>query len=243
LLVATTVPNCQVYDPAFAYETAEIVRDGLRRMVDRNEDIFYYLALYNENYPMPAKPEGSAEGILKGAYRFRAALQERRHRVQLFGSGPILATQVLRAQQMLDADHDVAADVWSVTSYKALREDCLETERWNRLHPEEAPRTSFLEDALNGTEGPIVAASDWMRAVPDQIARWVPQPYLSLGTDGFGRSDTRENLRRYFEVDAESIVVAALAGLAQAGELKPEEVSSAVEKYGIDPDRIDPASL
>ena len=137
---------------------------------------------------------------------------------------------------MLDADHDVASDVWSVTSFKLLREDCLETERWNRLHPEEAPRLSFLQKALNGSEGPFVAATDWMCSVPDQISRWVPEPYVSLGTDGFGRSDTRENLRRYFEIDAEHIVVAALAALAQSGEIKPEVVQAAVEGYGLDPE-------
>jgi pyruvate dehydrogenase E1 component len=236
LLLASTFPACQAYDPAFAYETAEIVRDGLRRMIDKNEDVFYYLTLYNENYAMPARPEGVGEGILNGIYRFRPAPNERRHRVQLFGSGSILATQVLRAQEMLDAEHDVAADVWSVTNFKLLREDALETERWNRLHPEEAPKLSFLQKALNGTEGPVVAATDWMRSVPDQISRWVPGPYLSLGTDGFGRSDTRENLRRHFEVDAEHIVVAVLSALAQAGDVKPEAVQAAVEKYGLDPE-------
>ncbi|HVL52393.1 MAG TPA: pyruvate dehydrogenase (acetyl-transferring), homodimeric type, partial [Actinomycetota bacterium] len=238
MLVATTVPNCLAYDPAFAYETAEIVRDGLRRMIEQGEDVFYYLALYNENYAMPPKPEGVSEGILKGIYKFRPAPAERSHRVQLFGSGPILATQVLRAQQLLDADHDVAADVWSVTSFKRLREDCLETERWNRLHPEEAARSSFLQQAMNGSEGPIIAATDWMRSVPDQISRWLPQPYLSLGTDGFGRSDTRENLRRHFEIDAEHIVVGALSVLAQSGELKPEVVQAAVERYGLDPEAV-----
>ncbi len=238
MLVATTVPNCMAYDPAFAYETAEIVQYGLRRMIEGNQDIFYYLALYNENYLMPAKPEGVNEGIRKGIYKFRTALRERKHRVQLLGSGPILATQVLKAQQMLDADHEVAADVWSATSYKLLREDCLETERWNRLHPEEAPRPSYLEQAMNGSEGPVIAATDWMRSVPDQISRWVPSPYLSLGTDGFGRSDTRESLRRHFEVDAEHIVVAALSALAQAGEVKPEAVQAAVERYGVDPEAV-----
>jgi pyruvate dehydrogenase E1 component len=205
-------------------------------MIDKGEDVFYYLALYNENYAMPPKPEGVDEGILNGIYRVRAAADDRRHRVQLFGSGPILATQVLKAQQMLDADHDVAADVWSVTSFKRLREDALETERWNRLHPEEAPKLSFLQKALSGAEGPIIAATDWIRSVPDQISRWLPVPYLSLGTDGFGRSDTRENLRRHFEVDAEHIVVATLSALAQAGDVKPEAVQAAVEKYGLDPD-------
>jgi pyruvate dehydrogenase E1 component len=238
MLLASTFPSCQAYDPAFAYETAEIVQDGLRRMIDRGEDIFYYLALYNENYPMPPKPEGVDEGILNGIYRFREAANERRHRVQLFGSGPILATQVLRAQEMLDADHDVAADIWSVTSFKRLRENALETERWNRLHPEETQKQSFLQEALVGAEGPIIAATDWIRSVPDQISRWVPGPYLSLGTDGFGRSDTRENLRRHFEVDAEHIVVATLSALAQAGDVKPEAVQAAVDKYGIDPDAI-----
>ncbi|HEY8201038.1 MAG TPA: pyruvate dehydrogenase (acetyl-transferring), homodimeric type, partial [Actinomycetota bacterium] len=246
-LLASTVPNCLAYDPAFAYETATIVRDGLQRMVERGEDVFYYLSLYNENYVQPARPPDVDEGILAGMYLFRQAPEDvqakARHRVQLFGSGSILATQVLRAQELLAANHDVAADVWSVTSYKRLREDALEVERWNRLHPEEEPRVPYLVDALRRqgrVDVPVVAASDWMKAVSDQIGRWVSGSFRPLGTDGFGRSDTRENLRRHFEVDAEHIVVASLSVLAESGELKPEVVGEAIERYGIDPDRTDP---
>ncbi|HEX2258998.1 MAG TPA: pyruvate dehydrogenase (acetyl-transferring), homodimeric type [Actinomycetota bacterium] len=240
LLLSSANPNCLTYDPAFAYETAHIIRNGLERMISGSEDIFYYLTLYNENYVMPAKPEGVDEGILKGLYRFRPAGREAKHRAQLIGSGPILATQVLRAQQMLQDEHDVAADVWSGTSYKLLRENALGTERRNRLNPDKPPEQSYIETSLNGSEGPVVAATDWIKAVPDQIARWVRGPYVSLGTDGFGRSDTRGNLRRHFEVDAEHIVVATLGALAQAGEVKPEAVLTAIEKYGIDAERPDP---
>ncbi|MDQ4148428.1 MAG: pyruvate dehydrogenase (acetyl-transferring), homodimeric type [Actinomycetota bacterium] len=236
MLLSTVVPNCLSYDPAFAYETAQIVKDGLARMIGGREDVFYYLTLYNENYVMPEKPEGVDEGILKGIYKFRPAQGPGKYQARLFGSGPILATQVLRAQQILLDEHDVAADVWSVTSYKLLREDALRTERWNRLHPDQPSRSSYLASSLNGSEGPVVAATDWMKAVPDQISRWVDGPFVPLGTDGFGRSDTRSNLRRHFEVDAESIVVATLSALAGIGEVKPEVVLSAIERYGIDPE-------
>ena len=245
-LLAASVPNCATYDPAFAYETAVIVADGLRRMLGSGrpaEDVFYYLTLYNENYVMPPKPPGSDEGILAGIHRVSPAGEERRHRAQLLGSGSILATQVLRAQQLLAADHDVAADVWSVTSYKLLREEALEAERWNRLHPGEAPRVPFVTRALEGAEGPVIATSDWVKAVPDLIARFVPGRYEVLGTDGFGRSDTRENLRRHFEIDAEHIVVATLAALAEAGDVKPEQVAEAIGRYGIDVERPNPRTL
>ncbi|MGH2720750.1 MAG: pyruvate dehydrogenase (acetyl-transferring), homodimeric type [Actinomycetota bacterium] len=243
-LLASTFPACRAYDPAFAYETAAIVRDGLRRMVADGEDVFYYLTLYNENHVMPAKPPGVDEGILRGIYRFRAASEvvdgERRHRAQLFGSGSILATQVLRAQELLAAHHDVAADVWSVTSYKLLAEDALEAERWNRLHPEEPRRVPYVTATVNGSEGPVIAATDWIKAVPSQIRPWIRQAFVPLGTDGYGRSDTREALRRHFEVDAEHIVVATLSALADWGEVKPEAVTEAIVRYGIDPERCDP---
>ncbi|HEX5758699.1 MAG TPA: pyruvate dehydrogenase (acetyl-transferring), homodimeric type, partial [Thermoanaerobaculia bacterium] len=213
-VLASTVPNLLAYDPAYAYEIAAIVRAGLERMYVRREDVFYYITLTNENYPMPAKPEGADEGILKGLYRFRAAeAAEGRPRVQLFGSGSLL-NEALRAQEILAERYGVAADVWSATSYKELRRDALEAERWNFLHPEAAPRRSYLETVLDGVEGPIVAVSDYMRSVPDQIARWLPGRFFALGTDGFGRSDTRAALRRFFEVDAESVAVAALHRLA-----------------------------
>jgi pyruvate dehydrogenase E1 component len=246
-LLAAPVPNCRSYDPAFAYETAAIVQDGLRRMIASPgsvaDDVFYYLTLYNENYVMPAKPEGCDEGILAGMYLVRPAPEARTHRAQLLGSGSILPTQVLRAQELLAADHDVAADVWSVTSYKLLREDGLDAERWNRLHPTEPPRVSFVTRALEGAEGPVIAASDWVKAVPDLIGRFVPAPYVVLGTDGYGRSDTRAKLRRHFEVDAEHIVVATLSALAASGDVKPEAVAEAIRRYDIDPDRPNPVSL
>ena len=239
LLLSSTNPACLSYDPAFAYETAQIVKDGMRRMLTEGQDIFYYLTLYNEPYAQPEMPAGVEEGILRGLYRLRESPEERRHRAQLLGSGSIMG-QVLRAQELLATDHDVAADVWSAPSYQQLRLDALEVERWNRLHPEEAPRQPYVVDCLEPHDGPVVAASDFMKAVPDQISRWVPAPFVSLGTDGFGRSDSREALRRFFEVDAEHIVVATLAALAKSGDVKPEEVTDAIKRYEIDPDRLSP---
>jgi pyruvate dehydrogenase E1 component len=241
LLVSTTNPAVRAYDPSWAYELAVIARDGLRRMYQDGEDLIYYLAVYNEPYPQPAMPEGVEEGILRGLYRFQEAPAELRHRAQLFGSGPMIQT-ALRARELL-AEHDVAADVWSAPSYQQLRMDALETERWNRLHPGEVKRTPYVTRVLNGAEGPIVAVSDSMKSVPDQIARWVPQPFVPLGTDGFGRSDTRDALRRFFEVDAEHTVVATLSALADLGEVKPETVAEAIAKYGLDPDHPSPPSL
>jgi pyruvate dehydrogenase E1 component len=239
LLMATTNPACLAYDPAFAYETAHIVREGLRRMIDENEDVFYYLTLYNEPYPMPQMPEGVEEGILRGLYPFRPAQEDHTHKAQLLGSGTILM-QSLRAQELLAEHHDVAADVWSATSYHQLRVEALECERWNRLHPEEAPRQPYVTGCFESKEGPVIAASDSMKAVPDQVARWIPARFLPLGTDGFGRSDHRAALRRHFEVDAEHIVVATLAALAEAGDIKPETVTEAIKRYEIDPERISP---
>ena len=238
LLMAATNPVCLAYDPAFAYEIATIIREGLRRMGEEEEDVFYYLTLYNENYPMAVMPEGVEEGILKGVYPFQASPGERKHRVQLFGSGSILQ-QALRAQEILQG-FDVAADVWSATSYQQLRVEALEVERWNRLHPEEPRRTPYVTQVLENAEGPVIAVSDSIKAVPDQIARWVPTRFMPLGTDGFGRSDTREALRRYFEIDAEHIVVAALAALAESGDIKPELVTEAITRFEIDPERVSP---
>jgi len=241
LLMATTNPAVRAYDPSWAYEIAVIVRDGLRRMYQDAEDLMYYLAVYNEPYPQPVMPDGVEEGILKGLYRFREATNEKRFRAQLLASGPTIQA-ALRAQEML-ADHDVAADVWSAPSYHQLRFDALETERWNRLHPEEAKRTPYVTRVLEGVEGPVIAVTDSMKTVPDQIARWVPQPFVPLGTDGFGRSDMRAALRRFFEVDAEHLTVATLSALADLGEVKPEAVSEALRQYEIDPDRPSPPSL
>ena len=239
-LLMSVMPNCRAYDPAFAYETAVIVRDGIARMYGPEpEDCFYYLTLYNENYSMPAMPEGVEEGIVRGLYRYAVAPEDRKLRVTLLGSGTMLR-EAVDAQRMLLDDHDVAADVWSATSYKLLREDALSVERWNRLHPTEAPRTPYVTDQLGGADGPIVAVTDYMKAVPDQVARFVPQPFLPLGTDGFGYSDTRAALRRHFEVDAAHIVVAALDGLAMQGKVAGDVVDKAIRLYGLDPEAADP---
>ncbi|HEX2196151.1 MAG TPA: pyruvate dehydrogenase (acetyl-transferring), homodimeric type, partial [Actinomycetota bacterium] len=242
LLMASTNPACLAYDPAYAYETAVIVREGLRRMIDDGEDVFYYLTLYNENYVMPPMPEGVEEGIVKGIYRFREAPGERKFKAQILGSGSIMGA-ALEAQNMLAKDHDVAADVWSVKSYQHLRADALQTERWNRLHPEEAARQPYVSKVLEQAEGPVVAVSDSMKAVPDQVSRWIGSRFVPLGTDGFGRSDHREALRRFFEIDPEHVVVATLAALAQAGDVKPEAVTEAIKKYGIDPESAPPNTV
>jgi len=239
-VLASTVPNCRAYDPAFAYEMAVIVRDGIERMYGPEpEDCFYYLTLYNENYTMPALPEGIEPGILAGLYPYRAAQEERAHRTQILGSGTAMRA-ALEAQRLLAEDHDIAADVWSATSYKLLREEALSTERWNRLHPYEQDRVPYVAEQLGASEGPIVAVTDFMKAVPDQIARFVPRPFASLGTDGYGYSDTREALRRHFEVDAAHVVVAALDALARQGDIKSDAVADAIRRYEIDPDTIDP---
>ncbi len=239
-VLMSVMPNCRAYDPAFAYETAVIVRDGIARMYGPEpEDCFYYLTLYNENYSMPPMPDGVEEGIVRGLYRYAPAPADRKLRVALLGSGTMLR-EAIEAQRMLLEDHDVAAEVWSATSYKLLREDALEAERWNRLHPTEPPRTPYVTEQLGGVEGPIVAVTDYMKAVPDQIARFVPHPFLPLGTDGFGYSDTRAALRRHFEVDAAHVVVAALDGLAIQGKVGGDLVEKAIRLYGLDPDAPDP---
>jgi pyruvate dehydrogenase E1 component len=242
-LLASTVPNVKAFDPAFAYETAIIVRDGIRRMYtgDKHEDIFYYLTLYNENYHMPPIPEepGVEEGVLRGLYRFAKGPDGPRRRATVLFSGSA-SQAALEAQQLLAENHDVSAELWSATSYKLLREDALSAERENRLHPSRPPQTPYVTDALNQAEGPIVAVTDFMKAVPDQVARWVPGHFVPLGTDGFGRSDTRAALRRFFETDAAHVAVAVLDGLRAIGEGKAEEVADAIKRYGIDADAPDP---
>ena len=239
LMMASAFPSVMSYDPSFAFEIAAIVKDGMRRMMEEGEDIVYYLCLYNEPYPQPPKPQGVDEGIVKGLYLFRQSPTEKSNHAQLLGSGSILQ-EVLRAQELLAENHDVAADVWSATSYQQLRADAMDAERWNRLHPEEAPRQPYITDLLESAEGPVIAASDFVKAVPDQVGRWIPGLFLPLGTDGFGRSDARKELRRFFEVDAEHITVATLAALAQAGDIKPEAVTEAIARYELDPERVSP---
>jgi pyruvate dehydrogenase E1 component len=240
-VVASTVPACLAYDPAYAYEVAVIVREGLRRMWEANEDVFYYLTLYNETYRMPAMPHGAEEGIVRGLYRFRPAPASGKHHAQILASGPIV-NEGVRAQGILADRFDVSAAVWSAPSFPELRREALRCERWNRLHPGEPPRIPYVTRCLRETKGPIVASTDYMKQLPDMVGRWVPRDYTVLGTDGFGRSDTREALRRYFEIDAEHIVVAVLAALAREGAVRPEVVARAIKEFEIEPEALDPAS-
>jgi pyruvate dehydrogenase E1 component len=243
LMYAMAYPNCRAYDPAYAYEVGVIVRDGIRRMYGPEpEDCFYYVTLYNENYVQPPMPTGVEDGIVRGMYLLREAPSTATHRAQLLASGPMVL-QALEAQQLLAEQHDVAADVWSVPGWKQLRDDAVECERWNRLHPSSPPRTPYVTEQLTGREGPIIAVTDWVRGVPDSIARFVPQPYVVLGTDGYGYSDVRPALRRHFEVDAAHTTVAVLDALAQLGDVKAETVNDAIERYEIDAEGPDPRSM
>jgi pyruvate dehydrogenase E1 component len=244
LLLASTVPNCVAYDPCYAYELAVIVQDGLRRMYGEGESIFYYLTVMNENYTHPAMPEGVEAGILKGMYQLRAGAvaptkAKTTPRVRLLGSGTILR-EVEAAAAMLEADHGIAADVYSVTSFGEMRREAIDIERWNLLHPEAAPRTPYVASVLAAGSGPVVAATDYMRSIPDQVRQWVPGHYVTLGTDGFGRSDCRAQLRSHFEVDRRYVVVAALKALADEGSVTPASVAKAIAAYGIDPEKPSP---
>jgi pyruvate dehydrogenase E1 component len=241
-LQAATIPNCVSYDPTYAYELVTIIRDGLRRMYVDQEDVFYYITVMNENYHHPAMPEGAEPGILKGIYRLRSAESKTRQRVQLLGSGTILR-EVLAAAELLRNDFDVESDVWSVTSFNELRRDGLEAERWNTLHPEQPPRRAYVSEMLGGGAGPVVAATDYMKAYADQIRAFVPGRYVALGTDGFGRSDRRERLRHFFEVNRYFVAVAALKALADDGVIAPETVKQAIEKYDIDPEKPNPVRV
>lgn len=233
-LLASTYPTIAAYDPAFMFELAVILQDGLKKMYRDQQDLFYYITLYNESYPMPAMPPDAEEGIREGLYRFRTAPEQARHRAHLLASGP-LVNEAVRAQDLL-LRYGVAADVWSVTSYKQLRMRTLEAERWNLLHPEAVPRASFLQQTIRQFDGPCVAVSDYVRLVPQQIAPWIPGGLLTLGTDGFGRSDNRNALRRFFEVDAEHLVVAALYALFQRGAVDANLVTQAVRDLGVSTD-------
>ncbi|MEP6716838.1 MAG: pyruvate dehydrogenase (acetyl-transferring), homodimeric type, partial [Terriglobia bacterium] len=242
LLLASTVPTLVAYDPAFAYEIAVIVRDGIRRMYENREDVFYYLTVYNETYAHAAMPEGAEEGILKGIYLFKKSdAPKAKARVQLLGSGPMLP-EAIKAQAILAEKYSVAADVWSVTSYNELRREALKVERWNRLHPAEPAKKPFVQRTLEGTEGPIIAASDYMKVVQDQIAPWVPGRLVALGTDGFGRSDNRAHLRRHFEVDAAAIVGATLSRLVRDGKFDAKKAVKALADLEIDTEKADPAT-
>jgi pyruvate dehydrogenase E1 component len=239
LILSSTIPSLATYDPAFTYELAVIIAEGMRRMYVEGEDLFYYLTLYNENYLMPAMPEGIESGLLKGLYKFKAGPEKARLKAHLFGSGPIIR-EALRAQLILAERYDVSADVWSATSYKLLRNDALRATRWNMLHPTAAPRKSYVAEVLGKETGVFVAVSDNMKVVPDQVAPWVPGGLTTLGTDGFGRSDTRERLRRFFEVDAELTVVATLNALAEKGQVEKSVVAGAIKELDVDPDKAFP---
>ncbi|MNK91731.1 Pyruvate dehydrogenase E1 component [compost metagenome] len=243
-VLASTVPCCVSYDPTFAYELAVIIQDGMRRMYVENEDIYYYITLLNENYAHPPMPEGIEQDILKGMYRLSAPAQpiEGKH-VQLMGCGSILQ-EVIAAAQLLEQDFDVSSEVWSVTSLTELRRDGQDAERWNLLHPREAPRIGHVERCLQDKPGPVVVATDYMKIFADQIRPFVAKRrFVALGTDGFGQSDTRESLRRFFEVDRRFIALAALKALADDGVVPRETVAEAIALYGIDPEKQNPAHV
>ncbi|MHB8656349.1 MAG: pyruvate dehydrogenase (acetyl-transferring), homodimeric type [Solirubrobacteraceae bacterium] len=243
-LLFSVVPNCCSYDPAYSYELAVIIQNGLARMVGRQEDVFYYVTLMNENYAHPPMPEGAEEGILRGIYRLRtgASPRSRRPRVQLLGSGTILR-EVEAAAELLESEFAVNADVWSVTSFTELRREGIEVERWNMLHPLEEPRQAYVSECLDARRGPVVASTDYVRAVADQIRQWVPGRYHVLGTDGYGRSDRRSALRKFFEVDRHYVTVAALRALADDGKVERETVQQAIEHFGLDPEAPMPTTV
>jgi pyruvate dehydrogenase E1 component len=240
-VLASTVPVCQAYDPAFAYELGTIVRHGIQRMYGPEpEDVFYYLTVYNENYAQPARPEGVEQGIIDGLYRWAGPPDGIGQDVTVLFSGT--ANLAARAARDELAEHyDVGAELWSATSYKALREQALGVERWNRFHPDQEARVPLVTQLMSGSHGPIVAVTDFMKMVPDQVAKWMPRDYLVLGTDGYGRSDSRRALRRFFETDTGHVVVAALSGLVTSGRIEPAALKDAYDRYGIDPEAPDPA--
>jgi pyruvate dehydrogenase E1 component len=239
-ILAYPVPNLRAYDPAFAYELAVIIRDGIKRMYEDQEKVFYYITLMNENYPMPPMPKGVKEEILKGMYKFKSSVKKNpKLKANLFGSGTIM-NEVLKAQEILEKDYRVAADVWSVTSYKEVRRDALDVERWNMLNPTKKQKEAYITQLFKNNDGVFVAASDYLKALPDTIAKWLPKPLVSLGTDGFGRSASRAALRDFFEVDAKHIVFAALGELAKEGKIKNTTLDKAKKELGINPDKRNP---
>ena len=240
-LMSATIPNCVSYDPTFGYELAVIVQEGMRRMVQNQEDVYYYITLMNENYSHPEMPKGSQAGILKGMYAFSKS-KAKGPKVQLMGSGVILR-EVIAAAEMLEKDWGVSPDVWSVTSFTELRREGLDAERWNMLNPEKKPRLSYVAECLSGSEGPVISSTDYMKSFADQIRNFVPQRFVSLGTDGYGRSDSREALRSFFEVDRYYVVLAALKALADEGKLPASKAAEAIKKYKIDASRPNPTTV
>jgi len=239
-ILALPVPNLCAYDPAFAFELAVIIRDGIKRMYEDQEKIFYYITLMNENYPMPPMPKDAKDGILKGMYKFKSSSKKNpKLKANLFGSGTIM-NEVLKAQEILEQDYRVAADVWSVTSYKEVRRDALDVERWNMLNPTKKQKEAYITELFKNNDGVFVAASDYLKALPDTISKWLPKSLATLGTDGFGRSASREALRDFFEVDAKHIVFAALGELAKEGKIKNTTLDKAKKELGINPDKLNP---
>ena len=240
-LMSATIPNCLSYDPTFAYELAVIIQEGMRRMVQNQEDVYYYITLMNENYTHPDMPKGAEAGILKGIYNFSKS-KAKGEKVQLMGSGVILR-EVIAAADMLEKDWGVSADVWSVTSFNELRRDGLDAERWNMLNPEKPQRLSYVAEVMKGAQGPTIASTDYMKSFAEQISAFVPGKFVALGTDGYGRSDSREALRSFFEVDRYYVVVAALKALADEGKLPASKVSEAIKKYKLDANKPNPTTV
>jgi pyruvate dehydrogenase E1 component len=233
-----TIPNCVSYDPTFSYEMAVIIHDGMRRMFAEQEDVFYYITAMNENYVHPPMPKGAEQGIIKGLYLLQKGGKKKK-RVQLMGSGTILR-EVIAAADLLRDDWGVDADIWSATSLTELAREARDCDRWNRLHPLEEARVPYVSQCLAGQKGPVVAATDYIQLYADKIRKWVPARYEVLGTDGFGRSDTRAQLRKHFEVNRYHVAVTALKALVDEGELEAATVAEAIAKYGIDPEKTNP---
>jgi pyruvate dehydrogenase E1 component len=240
-LMSATIPNCVSYDPTFGYELAVIIQEGMRRMVQNQEDVYYYITLMNENYSHPEMPKGSEAGILKGMYSFSKS-KAKGPKVQLMGSGVILR-EVIAAAELLEKDWGVSPDVWSVTSFTELRREGLDAERWNMLNPEKKQKQSYVAECLSGAEGPVISSTDYMKSFADQIRNFIPQRFVSLGTDGYGRSDSREALRSFFEVDRYYVVLAALKALADEGKLPASKAAEAIKKYNIDISRPNPTTV
>jgi pyruvate dehydrogenase E1 component len=240
-VLASTIPNCLSYDPTFAHEVAVIMHDGLRRMIEKQEDVFYYITLMNENYSHPGLKPGQEEGILKGLYLLQEGGKDSKHRVQLMGSGTILR-EVIAAGELLRNDWGIESDVWSAPSFNLLARDGADADRWNLLHPSEPPRLPHITQCLASSTGPIVVSTDYMRIFAEQVRAYIPsgRTYKVLGTDGFGRSDSRAKLREFFEVNRHFVVIAALKALADEGSLSAGVVTQAIEKYGINPNKPNP---
>ena len=240
---AYALPCLKAYDPAFAYELAVIIEDGLRRMYEKGEKVFYYITVMNEFYKMPPMPKGIKDSILKGMYKYKSSKNnDTKAKVHLLGSGAIL-NEAVKAREILESNYNVAADVWSVTSYKELYTDAFNTDRWNMLHPTEKPKVHYISKCFENEQGVFVAVSDYLKALPASIAKWIPGRFVTLGTDGYGRSDTREALRDYFEVDFRFITLAALQGLAVDGKIEPEIAEKAIKDLDINPDKINPVLI